>query len=460
MRAELGALTGRQRLFEQGAEDRRLDILPFMLGRRQQLAALCAGQLIDFGIGEQADVEILYRVLEREGPAVGEVRLAHFLPQVGEPAREAVVVAQGALEKSLERALVGIVGQQLRIFSEHAEQDAHQEQAGFLKRLRMLPVGGGCAFLQALRFFQPAADRSEATRDVAGDVRRDQARVEAPGVSPDHPQQIERTELERTPRLVLRKGRDRQAIGGAVGEEAIVAAVAAVVEVKLERAADIENDDERRPRRLGQAMGIAARLPESAPHQLVIFTCRRRNRRIEADRTRNLTYFALLGFKDEAPGRIHVDVARTAGLRAAGNRCVDSKVARGIGRRDTQDARQLRQKYRIIGPLAARAVFPLGNEFFDRHAPSIRAARPCHLRPALRKRSDSPRAIFRCPTGAFLCDGAAWPWSCPELSPTPLSPTPLPGYSTFSGANLRRYREHWEHSRVRGPFQLCWLPSP
>ncbi len=81
-------------------------------------------------------------MFECEGPAVGEVGLTHFLPEVGEAPAEKVVIGKGAAQEILERPFVRIISQQARVFRKHTEQDAHQEQAGFFQRCRVLPIGG------------------------------------------------------------------------------------------------------------------------------------------------------------------------------------------------------------------------------------------------------------------------------------------------------------------------------
>ena len=58
MRAELPALRLVERLFQQGAEDRRIDLDPGILRGGQQLADLLAAQREGAGLLEQAAVEV------------------------------------------------------------------------------------------------------------------------------------------------------------------------------------------------------------------------------------------------------------------------------------------------------------------------------------------------------------------------------------------------------------------
>ncbi len=75
---------------------------------------------------------------------------------------------------------------------------------------------------------------------------------------------------------------DGDAVRGAIREEAIVAPVASIIEVEFEGAAHVQDDDERREGRLGQALSVAARLPERPAHQLIVAAGVRRRSMIEA----------------------------------------------------------------------------------------------------------------------------------------------------------------------------------
>lgn len=119
-------------MFEKSAENRRLDVLPLVLGGGEQFAPLRLRELVHLRFGEQTAVEVFYGMLEREGPPVGKVRLAHLLPKVGKTSVEGLVIVDRSAKEGLEWALLRVVREQPSIFRKHAEEDSHQEEAGFL----------------------------------------------------------------------------------------------------------------------------------------------------------------------------------------------------------------------------------------------------------------------------------------------------------------------------------------
>lgn len=182
----------------------------------------------------------------------------------------------------------------------------------------MLPIGSTRPGLQPLRLFQPGADRGEPLGNVASDVGGDQTRVEGLGIGPDRAQAV----LD----CGIAKLAQRDSIGGPIGEKAIVATVAGVVEIEFKGATDIERDDKRRPRRFGQALGIAARLPERPAHQLVVAARLGILRVIDAGQRRQFADVALLRFEDEVTALVEIDESGSAGFSAARHGSVNAVV--------------------------------------------------------------------------------------------------------------------------------------
>jgi hypothetical protein len=121
--AERVPLAGRQRAFEQGAEDRRFDLRPVGVRGLQQQADLLAIQGDDFGLLEELAVEARQRGTQDDGEAAD----VHLAPQRGEQRHELLRIVLQGFEQGGEGALAILPGQQADIFGEHREQAAGEE---------------------------------------------------------------------------------------------------------------------------------------------------------------------------------------------------------------------------------------------------------------------------------------------------------------------------------------------
>ena len=348
-----------QSLFQQGAEDRGFDVFPILPRGLVQVVDVDAAELEGArGIFEQPAVEIFDVILDRVGEARLDIFCAHLEPKVGELVLEQAAVAFGATEKLAEL----VFRKKPDVLSEHAEEDAHQEQRGFFDLLRLLSRRLGLRSNPG-PFFQVLADLGEARRDRPGNVRRTGARIDRLWIGPDC--------AEALPNRRVAQCLDRHTVGQAIGKEAVIAPVSTVVEIDFESTAHIEDDDERRPGRLRQALRVTACLAKSAAHEVVIFRAALRSGNVlQAGQRRKLAnLLALLGFEDEATALVKIDEAGATGLGAAGHRRVDAVVVGGSGRLDAQGMGQLGKEHRVVGALVPRAVLPLRDEFFYGHAP-------------------------------------------------------------------------------------------
>ena len=124
---EPGALRWVQRLFQQRAEDRGIDLFPILARRFLQLADILAPHGKDPGLGEQIAIEALYLGFDGDRKAAR----VHLLPQFGDHRHEGLRVLGATLEKRRERSL----GDEFGVFGEHGEQAAHEEQRHLFRRM-------------------------------------------------------------------------------------------------------------------------------------------------------------------------------------------------------------------------------------------------------------------------------------------------------------------------------------
>ena len=367
MRAQLGALAGGQRLFEQCPENRRFNLGPVGLGGFQQFAAIGIGQAEGLRRSKQPAVEIADLAADRRGIAFAPAA-AHRLPQCPQFGFERRLVGHRLFKESGETA----AGQQADIFGEHAENDAHQEQRGFLDRQAALAVAhaGGLLALQTLKPFRYVC---QPLGDPARDFGRPGARIDAGGIGPDR--------REQRPRLVLGKPLDLEAVGMLIGEVAIAAAVARPVEIKLEGAADVADNQERRPGVVaGQVDRIALGLGQGIAHQLVITRARWGSRGAGRDVEQfglllvGIGQFGLLGFEDEAALLVEVNGPGAAPRAAARHRTFElvgtqRAGCRRLGQGQAQRVAEIIDELAVIGALRpALDAQPFEDELLHVHS--------------------------------------------------------------------------------------------
>ena len=395
VRAQLGAFRRGQHLFEQGAEDRRFDRAPVLVGGDAQDILRLWREVVDLRAGEQVAVEIAHDRVAVRPVAVDRLRIVHPAPQVFEAgAPELVGAPLGIGQEALEAVLF----QQLDVFGEHAEQRAHQEQAGRLDPERGHLVVGAAA---ALVFLQRLGDPAEQFGDVAGDARRTRARIDTGGVGPDRPQRVGGGRLDPVDQGIGRQVRQRDAVAPLVGEGAITAPVARPVEIEFERAADVGHDQERRGIVIvGQRQRIALRLQPGVFHQPVVTAARLARLRHGADRCAEQVEFgfglrlfrgivrrglallqlALLGFEDEVIAFVEVDplgalaTVDRFGLHGRFELVIPQPHALRVRGRQPERDGQLGQEHLVIGALGpAFLAEPFFEQLFDGHAPPTSA---------------------------------------------------------------------------------------
>lgn len=121
-----------------------------------------------------------------------------------------------------------------------------------------------------------------------------------------------------------------EAVGMLIGKVAIAAPVARPIEIEFERAADIADDQERRPRMIaGQVYRIAFGLRQGIAHELVVSRAGRRSGGGFGDIEElglpavGFGQFRLLGFQNEAAALVEVDGPGVAANAAAGDRAFE-----------------------------------------------------------------------------------------------------------------------------------------
>ena len=236
MGAQLVALLLVQRLFQQRAENRRLDIAPVAPGGNGQLGDHLRRHRQGAGIPEQAAIEFAHRLAD---PGIQRRAGIHVRPQLFQCQMRPVGHALQLFEHAGETVLL----QKLHILGEHGEEAAHEEHGHRVGAM--------------LLFFQVAGDKGQPRGDVPGDLGRAFGRVQIVGRLPDRTQpvahglavQILQQDAEAAP----------------VREMRVILSLARKVRIDLETIADIADDQERRPamfRRqvLGIGLGLFARL--------------------------------------------------------------------------------------------------------------------------------------------------------------------------------------------------------
>gem|GEM_PF-2992592 len=330
--AERVSLAGRQRAFEQGAEDRRFDLRPVGVRGLQQQADLLAVQGDHFRLLEELAVEARQRRAQddREAAAV------HLAPQRGEQRDELLRTVLQRFEQGGERTLAVLPGQQADVFGEHREQAAGEET--------------GDEFGVMAGAFERPGDARQMAGDLARDPRRGTRRVERQRVAPQHPQALAEAAFGEVG--------EPDAVRTRVGEGGIGGAGAREVGVQLDDLADIDDDQERRPalvgrQRAGVAFGLAAR-----PLQGVVETLAGD---VEAD---------LLGFENEMAALVAVDasVRRTAVTVAKTDPALEDVgvvagiVARRVGGGDVEQPAEVGDEELVVGQLGTVGRSPAGDE--------------------------------------------------------------------------------------------------
>ena len=239
MGTEPGPLLRVERLFQQRAEDRRLDLLPVVLRGGEQFADLRAAERIDLGPLVELAVEALHALAHRG--RVGS--LVHRLPQLRDQRQEGVGIVAAVAQQRLE----GILADQPDILGEHREQAAHQEQRHLL---------GIMVAFQRLRH------RRQPFGNGAGDARGMARRIERERIAPDRGEALAHGLVAQIVEM--------DAVALPVGELDVVLTLPGEVGVEFEAVADIADDQEGRPAmRRRQRLGIVLGLAPGVEHQHV-----------------------------------------------------------------------------------------------------------------------------------------------------------------------------------------------
>lgn len=234
MRAELGAVGLAERLLQQRAENRGLDLAPVMLGRGEQFADLLPPERKHLRLVEELAVEFLHLGADRGR----EQALIHGLPHLGDQRHEARGIGEAIAQQRLE----AVLGNELDILGEHREQAAHQEQ----RYLLGVVLG-----------FQRLRHRRQPLRDLARDAGGMACRIERFGRIPDRPDPLAHRLVAQIVEI------DAEPL--AVGELNVVFPLSGEVGIELETVSDIADDQEGRPamrRRqcFGVVLGLAPRM--------------------------------------------------------------------------------------------------------------------------------------------------------------------------------------------------------
>jgi hypothetical protein len=208
--------------------------------------------------------------------------------------------------------------------------------------------------------------------DVAGDLGGDFRGIERMGIEPDAAEALADFRA-----VEVRQG---DAVRDGIGEAFVLAAGAGELGVEVDAVADVANDEERRAAFIGGQGGDVA-----APWW------KARSRALSKARVPRLPWpvlvavglasssgegvdgEALLGFVDEAPGFVEVDVIGGGGavrVDAGDGAVEDVAVLRGIGRggvgaRDADDVAEFGEEHLVVRPLGGTGGFPAGDEGGD-----------------------------------------------------------------------------------------------
>ena len=138
MRAQTAALLVIQGVFEQGAENRRINLGPVGAGGGQQFANLFGLKRIGLGVFEQIAIEVQKVLLKARKKAFFVIGLVHLGPEVLQHGGKTGRGWQAFLDHFRELAL----GQEVHILGKHGEDAAHQEMR---HRLRIMALFQGLA---------------------------------------------------------------------------------------------------------------------------------------------------------------------------------------------------------------------------------------------------------------------------------------------------------------------------
>jgi hypothetical protein len=296
VRAQLAALARVEGVFQQGPEDRRLDVRPVAGGGDVELVDALGVQRQGGGVLEQGAVEALDGGVQVQGVAA----LVHDPPELRQGAREGLRRRLLLLEQLGE----AVLGQQADVLREHGEQAAHQEG-------RDLP--GVVVVLQAL------GDVRQPVGDVARDLRRAAGRVEGLRVGPDL--------LQAPAEVGVAQVLQVDAVGLPVGEVGVVLALAGEVGEHLDHVGNVDHQQERRVavvdrQRAGVVGGLLAglahhRVPGARPalglSGLGGRLLRREQAGLGAGARGAAALGGLLGLQDEAVALVAVDPPGRAG---------------------------------------------------------------------------------------------------------------------------------------------------
>ncbi len=344
------ALDRIQGALQQGAEDRRLDRRPVEFGGGDEQGELGLIDRQSVAFGEQATVEAQH--IGAQG--LREAAAVEFRPQRLQGWGEMRRLAAEAGEELGELP----PPHQPDIFREGAEEVAHEE--------------AGDAFGRMPSRLQLAGDHRQAFGGIAGHDLGAGRGVEGVGIRPDGSEQ---GALGRIGQVL-----QPEAVGGGIGEGGPEAVGAGEIGVKVEAAADIEDDEE--------GDGRLARRVEGADVPLGLLA-RLQQMRLVGWRAASFgaTGGGLLGLQHEAAAPVAVDPARAG---AAGVVVHDHRLLEDIGvvavldhRIGTDDAKQFAQlddEGLVVGLLGSGRLRPLGDEGFSRwHGRKLPPPRPLNI---------------------------------------------------------------------------------
>ncbi len=344
---------GVQGAFEQGAEDGGFDIGPILMGGIDEEIELVGGEFEGLGIGEEAAVEA-EEVFAEDG---GEAAFVHVLPDGHGHGGEFV----GGVLEAFEEGGEGVVGDEVDIFCEESEQDAHEEvgdgfgvMAGFFERFGKFGEGGG---------------------DFSRDFGRTFGGVEGLGIGPDFLEAVEQVGT------ALRIGEvfEVDAVGEVVGEGGVGFSEAGEVGIGFNGVADIYDEQEGGIvigdiADVGFGLGLGAEhgiVPDFGAAGAVTFfeatgLC---GRHVGFGRG-GLFFDALFGFQDEVAAMVEVDEIGGGGTIGMGhgdgaveNVAVFGLIGSGgIGVGDLKEVAEFREEKLVVCAFGTACGLPSGEE--------------------------------------------------------------------------------------------------
>ena len=336
--AQVVPLGGVEGAFEKGSENGRLDALPVLPRRREQLGEGVGRKREGRRVVEQAAVEAAQAGAQLGGVAAR----VHGLPQRGEAVGQHVERVAVAFEQARKSAL----GQQAGVFGKHRKQAARQKAEHGVGRVAVLFEGRRHAR-------QPG---SQGARD-AGLVPRG---VEAVRVGKNAPQPVAH--------VVVVEGRQGKALLPRRGKRFVEPPLPREVGKQVERVAHIYDDEKgRHGLAFAQVAGVAGGLLPGG-HEGALPRARAAHAVARA-LPGGFGVGALLGFEDEVAAPVQVYAAqRGVGRVAEADAFLEHEGVvvgasrRGPGPLDAQHVAEFGQEKLVVGALGGLRGLPAGNE--------------------------------------------------------------------------------------------------